>query len=316
MRRSRSWSTCGLLLLLSAAGCRAYDEQLLQRANAFVNAGAEADGGAGRSRAVARGGGAGDAGADSSGAGGVGGANASGAGAGGAGSAGGAGANGSDASIGLDGEAGSPGGGGEDAGSGAPAAGSGGMTGSAALGSSGTGASGTGASGAGASGAGAGRAGASGAGVSGAGAGASGAGAGGSAAGSGGTAGGGASCPEPGGSVWIENGHCYFPLAGPATWNVSRDTCSGAGAQLVTITSADEQAFAAALVGGTTRWIGLSRFGAPSFSWLAGEALTYTNWDTGEPNQSGEAAAAIATGTLKWIDEAVTSSHGAICERD
>jgi hypothetical protein len=116
--------------------------------------------------------------------------------------------------------------------------------------------------------------------------------------------------------VWSENNHCYFPIAGPSTWNVSRDTCSGAGAHLVTITSSAEQSFAAALVGATTRWTGLSRFGAPSFTWLGGEGLTYTNWASGEPNQSGEAAAAIATGTFKWIDDAVTTTHGAICERD
>jgi hypothetical protein len=84
----------------------------------------------------------------------------------------------------------------------------------------------------------------------------------------------------------------------------------------VTITSAAEQSFVAALVGGTTRWTGLSRFGAPSFSWVGGEAVTFTNWASGEPNQSGEAAAAIATGTLKWIDDPVTTTHGAICERD
>jgi hypothetical protein len=96
---------------------------------------------------------------------------------------------------------------------------------------------------------------------------------------------------------------------------VSRDNCSGAGAKLATITSAAEQAFVGSLVGATSRWIGLSRFGAPAFSWISGEAVTYTNWEATEPNASGEAAALIRTGTLGWFDVLVTESHPAICER-
>jgi hypothetical protein len=115
--------------------------------------------------------------------------------------------------------------------------------------------------------------------------------------------------------VWSSNGHCYFPLASAGSWNTSRDNCSNAGAKLVTITSAGEQAFVGTLVGATSRWIGFSRFGAPAFSWVTGEAVTYTNWESGEPNASGEAAALIRTGTFGWFDGAVSEAHTAICER-
>ena len=94
--------------------------------------------------------------------------------------------------------------------------------------------------------------------------------------------------------MWTVNGHCYFPLATRATWNVSRDNCANAGAHLVTITSAAEQNFVQALVGATNRWIALSRFGAPTFNWLGGEAVTYTNWDTSEPNASGPPTLIVA----------------------
>ncbi|HKU38391.1 MAG TPA: C-type lectin domain-containing protein, partial [Polyangiales bacterium] len=139
-------------------------------------------------------------------------------------------------------------------------------------------------------------------------------GSGGSAAGSGGS--GGATCTEAGGAVWSQNGHCYFPLASSASWNVSRDNCSNKAAHLVTITSASEQSFVGALVGSSTRWIGLSRIGAPSFSWLGGEALSYTNWESGQPDASGESAALIRTGTLGWFDAALSEGHPSLCERE
>jgi hypothetical protein len=95
----------------------------------------------------------------------------------------------------------------------------------------------------------------------------------GGAGGAGGSAG---NCTEPGGSSWAENGHCYFPKNDPSSWNVGRDRCVNAGAYLVTITSDAEQFFVSSLVGTTPRWIGLSKFGAPTFIWTNGEgAVSY-----------------------------------------
>jgi hypothetical protein len=133
-------------------------------------------------------------------------------------------------------------------------------------------------------------------------------------AGAGGAADGGG-CDEPDGRVWSGNGHCYFALSALDSWNVSRDGCNQRGAQLVTITSADEQAFVANMSDGTTRWIGLSKFGAPAFSWIDGEALGYTNWESGAPKVSGEVAAALRDGTQRWFDDSVSATHDALCER-
>lgn len=137
----------------------------------------------------------------------------------------------------------------------------------------------------------------------------------GSAAGSGGSASA-ASCSEPGGAVWSGDGHCYFLLSAQSSWSVSRDDCGAAGAHLVTISSAEEQSFVGGIAGSSTSWIGLAKFGAPSFSWYNGEAFDYTNWAFNEPNQSGEAAVALQSDTHAWIDDAVSANHAALCERE
>lgn len=122
-------------------------------------------------------------------------------------------------------------------------------------------------------------------------------------------------CDEPGGQIWAANAHCYFPLDQSQSWNVSRDQCLDRGAMLVVIGSAQEQAFVSGLVGSSARWIGLAKFGAPEFSWVTGETLSYLNWDTGAPNSSGEVAAVMSEQSHAWRDEPVTTLHAALCER-
>ena len=62
----------------------------------------------------------------------------------------------------------------------------------------------------------------------------------------------------------------------------------GQAGHLVTITSAAENNFVANLVGGDFRaWIGLTDEASEgNFQWVTGEALSYTNWSGGEPNNS------------------------------
>lgn len=122
-------------------------------------------------------------------------------------------------------------------------------------------------------------------------------------------------CAEDGGQTWAGNGHCYFPVLVHASWNVSRDHCSQADARLATITSAEELSFVAGLLGSEPSWIGLSRFGAPQFSWSTGETYGFSNWAAGEPNLSGEAAVAIRKNAGEWFDDTIDASHPAICER-
>jgi hypothetical protein len=122
-------------------------------------------------------------------------------------------------------------------------------------------------------------------------------------------------CADAGGQVWQANGHCYFPLSVMNTWFVSRDRCRELGAHLVSISSAAEQVFVSGMVGVGPRWTGLSRFGAPAFSWVDGESMTYENWEAGAPNQKNEAAVAVRNGTFLWFDDQVSQAYAAICER-
>jgi Lectin C-type domain len=124
-----------------------------------------------------------------------------------------------------------------------------------------------------------------------------------------------ARCPETTGRLWNTNGHCYFPLNVVYSWHVSRDECRELDAELASITSAEEQAFVAALVSDQPRWIGLARFGTPAFSWINGEGVVYENWEMGEPSLMGDAAALMRERTSQWFAEPVGAMHLALCER-
>ena len=143
------------------------------------------------------------------------------------------------------------------------------------------------------------------------------AGSGGSTTGSGGGGGSSASagCTETGARRWTDNGHCYIPIDQTQSWNLSRDRCVALGARLVTITSPAEQLFVADLLGARSRWLGLSKFGAPAFSWISGAPLDYTHWQAGAPAATGEVAALVRADTQEWVDESISTAHAALCER-
>jgi hypothetical protein len=113
-------------------------------------------------------------------------------------------------------------------------------------------------------------------------------------------------------------GHCYF-LGSPASWDASKGACTSAGAHLVTIGSSQEQDALNGLAPTQDRWIGLSRpVGSQprdsSYVWVTGEARTYTNWEFGEPNGSGECARLRPGG--RWADNTCSTALAAICERE
>ena len=104
------------------------------------------------------------------------------------------------------------------------------------------------------------------------------------------------------GVLWT-NGHRYavriYPS--PVTWETARDDAVSAGGHLVTITSAREEAFIAALLNahplavnqGYGPWIGAyqpdpggANEPAGGWAWVTGEPWSYTNWASQEPNDS------------------------------
>ena len=83
-------------------------------------------------------------------------------------------------------------------------------------------------------------------------------------------------------------GHRYEYYEGAdITWTEARAYCQSMGGHLVTITSAEEQAFIESTFPGTTGWIGAYGDNG-GWSWVTGEPFGgYTHWKSGEPNDQG-----------------------------
>ena len=137
-------------------------------------------------------------------------------------------------------------------------------------------------------------------------------------------------------SLTLENGqgipetHRYILVNAKMTWEDAETVCEAMGGHLVTITSAAEQALVAGLArasGVDSVWLGAKRGKDGKFSeWITGEKLSeeaspdvYTNWCTGEPNNSAENCAHMyANGDSfgGWNDVRGTNLYAFICEID
>lgn len=115
------------------------------------------------------------------------------------------------------------------------------------------------------------------------------------------------------GPVWAGNGHEYSIVSSEGvTWTAARAaaTALGAGWDLATITSAAEKAFVVGLLpaGPASRshfWLGGTDASAEGvWTWVTGEAFTYTDWWGGEPNNSGneDYLALDYRGSWAWND--------------
>jgi hypothetical protein len=100
---------------------------------------------------------------------------------------------------------------------------------------------------------------------------------------------------------WSCNGHFYDVVSVPGTisWEDANAAAIAAGGYLATITSQAENDFVFLLVNNATCWHGSSgpwlggcqspATGQPAanWHWVTGEAWNYTNWQIGQPNDSG-----------------------------
>ena len=124
-------------------------------------------------------------------------------------------------------------------------------------------------------------------------------------------------CTETGAILYA--GHCYFLVSGAQDFNTAKTACTNAGAHLVTITTAGEQAAVIALGTGTERWMGLFRNGGAAkdgfYAWITGEGRNgFSAWSPNEPNGTGQCGALLGTGL--WNDENCALSLASICERE
>jgi len=97
------------------------------------------------------------------------------------------------------------------------------------------------------------------------------------------------------------NGHSYYRSTGSMTWTNARTACSNMGGHLVTVTTAAENSFIYGLW--PSGWIGLTdEVIEGTWKWVTGEAYSYTSWNGGEPNNSGNEDYIQFVGAGKWND--------------
>ena len=86
----------------------------------------------------------------------------------------------------------------------------------------------------------------------------------------------------------VNNGHRYEIFDESMTWHEAKAACEEMGGHLAVITSQEEQSFIENLLESGEKkqyWIGMSTENS-SMSWVTGESVGYTNFDSGEPNRS------------------------------
>lgn len=100
------------------------------------------------------------------------------------------------------------------------------------------------------------------------------------------------SAPEIEGFVYKGNfkNHHYYLSEKEMTWEEADSIIAGLGGHMVTISSEEENNFLLHIIDEVTdaphnAWIGLSdQKKEGTFTWTNDEALVYTNWNEGEPN--------------------------------
>jgi hypothetical protein len=111
------------------------------------------------------------------------------------------------------------------------------------------------------------------------------------------------------------NGHSYYRSTGSATWTTARSNCVAMGGYLVTVTSSGENSFLFNLW--PSGWIGLTdEVTEGTWRWVTGETYSYSSWNGGEPNNSGNEDYVQFVGGGKWNDLNNNSSLPYVIEFD
>lgn len=97
------------------------------------------------------------------------------------------------------------------------------------------------------------------------------------------------------------NGHSYYRSTGVANWTTAKQNCINMSGHLVTVTTAAENSFISGLW--PSGWIGLTdEVTEGVWKWVTGETYSYTSWNGGEPNNSGNEDYIQFVGAGKWND--------------
>ena len=112
----------------------------------------------------------------------------------------------------------------------------------------------------------------------------------------------------------------YKKFTTATTWNNARSTCQSYGGDLVSIPNSDVNNWLCSTLGcDGNPWIGFNDIAIEgTWVWSDGSPVTYTNWNTGEPNNSGgneDCGQILYSPTGKWNDSSCSSSNPYICKR-
>jgi hypothetical protein len=106
------------------------------------------------------------------------------------------------------------------------------------------------------------------------------------------------------------NGHYYKWILGLTTWANAKTGAETLGGYLVTVTSSAEQAWLAQNIipGGMTSCLGgTDETAENTWVWITGETWSYTYWNGGEPNNSGNEDYLAWNSNTTWNDIVGTS---------
>ncbi|XP_063405664.1 perlucin-like protein [Mytilus trossulus] len=121
---------------------------------------------------------------------------------------------------------------------------------------------------------------------------------------------------------WIHHGaSCYYFSDNTKNWDTSSASCQAHHAELVTIETADENAFIYSITSklGGSFWLdGTDEYSEGKWEWAStGYALDYSNWYPGEPNNDGDEDCLMTGDSFKalWNDDNCGSHQKFICEK-
>ncbi|XP_015359204.1 C-type lectin domain family 4 member G isoform X1 [Marmota marmota marmota] len=127
---------------------------------------------------------------------------------------------------------------------------------------------------------------------------------------------------EPCPKSWLTfQGSCYFFSEPPSSWEASLRLCANLSAHLVIIGGLEEQGFLSLHTRGLGYWLGLRAVRhsgkVQSYKWIDGVPLSFSHWNTGEPNDSRKQEDCVMMlHSGLWNDAQCSSKmDGCICEK-
>ena len=107
----------------------------------------------------------------------------------------------------------------------------------------------------------------------------------------------------------------YYVSTYATDWISASTACTNAGGYLSTIGSSQEQNFVYNLLPGQAQWIGFTDAASEgTWVWVNGDPITYTFWNGGEPNNSGNEDYAHMNTNGTWNDATPGTNHRFVCE--